>query len=144
MPRPPDTQDFHRVLSGLLQLLGWRDLPAAPGQDLFSLRTEGGYDIHFGLIDHEHWFMLADLGVRDNGDDALTEALRCNQIAAARWQPVVALDAELRLCCWLCLPLSGCDRPALADAFDALIATAERLLGSPPSRAPVFRPGPSR
>ncbi|WP_434630180.1 CesT family type III secretion system chaperone [Chromobacterium sp. CV08] len=128
----PDLSAFHRNAADLLRHLGF-DAPPADGRDLISLTVEQRFQLHLGAIDHDSWFMLAELGSPPASPEAALRALDGNRLAASPWQPVAALDDDGRLCCWLRLPGSGCDLPQLATAFDALIARAEALLDDTPA-----------
>ncbi|OHX20147.1 CesT family type III secretion system chaperone [Chromobacterium sphagni] len=125
-----DLSAFHHCTSELLQHLGFAAPVPASGQEVISLTVEQRFNVHLGAIDHDNWFMLAELGeCPPQSEETLqAQALRGNQLCGQAWQPVAALDAEHRLCCWLRLPCRGLDLPQLAAAFDALVARAEALL----------------
>jgi Tir chaperone protein (CesT) family len=127
-----DLQRFRQVIGELLAGLGFETAALSVGQEVVSLDVEERFTVHFGAIDESSWFMLAELGQTDPTPDSARygEWLRGNRLSVGAWQPVVALDAQDRLVCWLRLPLSGQDLPTLTGAFGALIAAAERLLGT--------------
>ena len=132
----PDLAAFHHCANELLQHLGFDAIVPASHQEVISLTVEQRFAVHLGAIDHDHWFMLAELSEHPlhDADPLLAQALRGNQLCGQAWQPVAALDAEQRLCCWLRLPCRGLDLPQLAAAFDALIARAEALLDGAAAR----------
>jgi hypothetical protein len=124
--------DFHHSASELLRHLGFELSPPGADQEVVSLTVDSRFDLHFGSIDADTWFMQADLGFTppESAPTRLIQAMRANQLAAHPWQPVAALDDDNRLCCWLRLPAQGCDLPRMLTAFDALIACAEQLLNA--------------
>ncbi|AUH52441.1 hypothetical protein CXB49_17380 [Chromobacterium sp. ATCC 53434] len=128
----PDLSAFHRNAAELLRHLGF-STPPTDDRDLISLTVEQRFQVHLGGIDHDSWFMLAELDGPPASPEAALRALAGNQLAGAPCLPVAALDDNGRLCCWLRLPGSGCDLPQLAAAFDALIARAEALLDDTPA-----------
>jgi hypothetical protein len=121
---------FYLAVGELLHRLGFDASVLGAEQEVVSLEVEEGFSVHLGSIDHRNWFMLADLGGGHLPLDGpfYADVLRHNQLAAQRWLPIVALDAQDRLCCWLRLPLRNYDPASLTDAFDALIAMAKELL----------------
>ncbi|MBV8649799.1 CesT family type III secretion system chaperone, partial [Paludibacterium sp.] len=133
-----DLSAFHRCAIELLRHIGFDPPSPAADQDVISLTVEQRCMVHMGSLDATHWFMQAEIDglVTENQGALLVQALRANQMTPSLRQPVVALDADNRLCCWLCLPLSGCDLPAQLSAFDALIACAEGLLTAPRDHLP--------
>ena len=125
-----DLQSFHQAVGKLLQHLGLSGIDLTSEQEVISLAVDERFSVHFGLIDHTCWFMLADLGINtpEQSSHCYADLLRLNQIGGQRWQPVVALDVEDRLCCWVRIPLQSYDVPVSSGAFDALMTTVEALL----------------
>ncbi|BBH12678.1 CesT family type III secretion system chaperone [Chromobacterium haemolyticum] len=123
---------FHRCVAGLLQHLGFDAPELAADQEVLSLQLEQRFSLHFVCLDQDSWFMQADLGdaLPSPGPAVLAQALRRNQLALQAWQPVVSLDQDERLGCWLRLPCQGCDLPSMASALDAVIVCAEELLSA--------------
>ncbi|MGQ5521998.1 CesT family type III secretion system chaperone [Chitinimonas sp. PSY-7] len=133
-----DLRSFHQAVGELLRHVGFSASDIAPDQEVISLTVDERFSVHFGYIDHASWFMLADLGVNtpEQSSKRYADFLRLNQIAGQRWQPVVALDVEDRLCCWLRIPLQSYDVPVLSEAFDTLMTTVETLLASNQAPSP--------
>ncbi|STQ90196.1 CesT family type III secretion system chaperone [Iodobacter fluviatilis] len=123
-------QPFHQVVGELLSHLGFDIGAIHPEQEVISLTVEQQFTVHLAWVDQASWCLLAELGSSHPERDGLlyAQALRYNQMAAQRWQPVWALDPEDHLSCWLRLPLEGNELPTLIEAFDVLIQHAEQWL----------------
>ncbi|MGC7404894.1 CesT family type III secretion system chaperone [Pandoraea pneumonica] len=124
-----DLHPFHNVVGELLLHIGFPAFAPEPDQEVVSLDVEDRLCVHFGAIDQVSWFMLAEINGRPSTDSIVT-ALQANHLRAAIYQPVVSLNDDGRLNCWLKMPLAGHDRVSLADAFGELIDVAQTLPGA--------------
>ncbi|GAB3629509.1 CesT family type III secretion system chaperone [Pandoraea terrae] len=122
-----DLTSFHWVVNDLLRHVGFPTQTFAPDQEVVSLEVEDHFLLHFGSIDPTAWFMLAEMVNPVENLNAI-DALRHNHMRAERWHPIIAINAEDKLFCWLKLSVQEHDLASLAEAFGALIATTEHML----------------
>lgn len=124
-----DLHPFHNVVGELLLHIGFPAFAPEPDQEVVSLDVEDRLCVHFGAIDQVSWFMLAEVNKAPSTDSIVT-ALQANHLRATIYQPVVSLNDDGKLNCWLKMPLAGHDRVSLADAFGELIDVAQTLPGA--------------
>ena len=120
-------QQFHVIASDMLQHLGFSKIALLADQKILGLEVDERFSIHFELMDDAYWLMHADLGPAQRYA-GIGPILRLRHEQIGQWQPSFAFDEDDQLQCWLLLPLQGLDLPALLDAFDAVVVTAEHIL----------------
>ena len=121
---------FHQLVGEVLKHIGFEQPALTASQEIISIEIEALFTVNFGLIDQKSWFILAGIRPTDETMDAEHYPLwlRSNQIGDSELQPIVALDENNQLTCWLRLPLFGCDSTHALAAFDAVLGTAHNLL----------------
>lgn len=130
------TAVFQHQLTDLLGSLTLDDFSFTPDQDSLSLLVDERFAVHFSLINDEMWTIEAELSAPAPCDvrqaqDGLSLNAPCGRLS----QPVVALNRDGRLYCWIGVPLVGSGPALRLDALDAVLATLAALHAGAPSCA---------
>lgn len=123
-------QEFHLIIDDLLQHIGFESKILLSHHHIIGLEVDDRFSIYFQLIDDNSWTMFANLGPSNLGQNGrYDEFIFCKQkMDVSKRLPIIAINEDNHLNCWLILPLHGQDLPSLLDAFDTIVATAEKIL----------------
>jgi hypothetical protein len=132
-------QQFQANIQILLRHLGFDSDITSKHQALPGLAVDQRFALWFELLDDTRWLMLADLGPMDSAMKVLPAPLCLHD---GDWPLLLTSTARQHLACALALPLYGLDRPALLDAFELLLATAEHLLDAGAIGTGIVLPAP--
>ncbi|WP_052717692.1 CesT family type III secretion system chaperone [Chromobacterium vaccinii] len=127
-----DLSGFHDFAMALMAHIGFQGHVMLEDQEVMTLTLEQRFLIHFGCVDGERWFLLAELGECVSAQECalLLQALRHNQMTTLAWQPIASLNEKNCLCLHLILPGNKCDLSIVISAFDALLDSVKPLLHS--------------
>jgi len=120
---------FYIMANDLLNAIGLPVESFAAEQDTVSINVEERFAIHFCMDRSGSCFFLGDRLQPDGKSTASfhREWLMANQIRCGALQPVVALNGDGELSCWVRLPTGICPLPELLSAFDVLVAKMDEL-----------------